>query len=183
MPKTAPPCPAAQERFHANEKLAYFMLNRFTKKFKSALDLLRLEEDDLAQDARLALYNAALAYDPERGVKFSSYACQSVWNALLSTLMKARKSVNASVQLPSFERYLVQEYEEHDGLDRHEVVQQLNRLSPRCGWVLWERYMKGKTIQEIATDMGEDKRLIQVYLRTSLSLIRLNLTEQQGETA
>ena len=46
------------------------------------------EYEDLCQEARMALYRAAVSYNPEKTVKFSTYAVACMKNAMISFVRK-----------------------------------------------------------------------------------------------
>lgn len=60
-----------EELYSAHERLVWYVLNRFYPTF--------LGDEDLAQEARIGLWKACLAYDPERGA-FSTLAVRSIRN-------------------------------------------------------------------------------------------------------
>lgn len=62
-----------EERYLANERLVWWVINRHYPTF--------LSDEDLAQEARIGLWYACQAYDPERGA-FSNLAYYSILNEI-----------------------------------------------------------------------------------------------------
>ena len=59
----------------------------------------RIDENDLFQEGSLALYKAALSYEEERNVRFSSYAYMVIRSRIRQILRSASKSYGDDVSL------------------------------------------------------------------------------------
>jgi DNA-directed RNA polymerase specialized sigma subunit len=72
----------AEKLFNDNIGLSNFAVTTY-KYYIAGYDF-----DDLLQLARLTLWQAALDYDPSRGVEFSAYAVRSIHNELVKLIIK-----------------------------------------------------------------------------------------------
>lgn len=63
-----------------NEKLAYYVIRREFPSYEN--------NEDLIQEAKLALWKACLHFNPERGHQFSTYAYHVIKNTLRSVLRR-----------------------------------------------------------------------------------------------
>jgi RNA polymerase sigma factor (sigma-70 family) len=124
-------------------------------------------EDDLRQDANIALYRAALAYRPEgegKSVSFGLYAKICINNALISVLRKHRSELKRRAR--AMER---QKTEKHpaDPLQTilsqesaEEMLKQIcERLSP-YEREIFEYYIAGKSAGEIAERLGKEEKSV-----------------------
>lgn len=65
-------------------------------------------DEDLLQNARLALWNACLSYDPKRG-KFSTYAYYAILNEIRRSRCAESKSIENSAETVSLNDYILDE--------------------------------------------------------------------------
>lgn len=77
-----------------NVPLAYYVAKRWK-------DNTHLEFDDIVSLCQLGLVKAALKYNPDKGVKFSTYAIPSMDNEIKQEIRKSRKIISAiSIDTP-----------------------------------------------------------------------------------
>jgi RNA polymerase primary sigma factor len=72
--------------FEANEPLALWLAKRFWPTAQAQ----GVAFEDLVQDCRVALWLAALHFDPGRRIAFSTYSCTTIRNYVFSRTLKRR---------------------------------------------------------------------------------------------
>ncbi len=124
------------------------------------------DEKDLRQEACLAFYRALESYDlSQQEVSFGLYAKICIENALVSALRKLRRVVQpldtdelAAIPDENAEgdpTRRLREQEDYEALCR--II--ARTLSPYENNI-WQRYMAGATVAQIAVALGRDKRSI-----------------------
>lgn len=127
------------------------------------------DEQDLRQEAHLAFYRALLSYDVDQSeVSLGLYAKVCVENALTSALRKMSASIPSTVSLDPEELAALpaedgagdptrrlREQEDYEALCR--II--ARTLSPYENNI-WQRYIAGATVSEIARALGKDTRSI-----------------------
>ena len=126
-------------------------------------------EDDLRQCAALALYRAALTYDPEnrgRNVTFGLYARICVNNALISELRKAQTESRRRGKKKEQEKSGSAE-KRNDPLEVLVYSEQYSELTASIRSVLaplerdvFDRYMEGMSVEQIAVLLGRDRKSV-----------------------
>ncbi len=124
-------------------------------------------EEDLRQYATIALYRASTTYAPEtkgQKVSFGLYAKICVQNALISQL---RKQKTEKRRREAARRSGRAEKREEDPLQQIVSGEDLDVLMTRIGGILsgyekriFEAYITGKSIGEIAERLGKDKKSV-----------------------
>ena len=77
-----------------NMRLVYFMYEKLQKN-----DLTVRYKEDLISEGMVGLCKAANNYDPDRGVRFSTFSSMCIRNEMLMFLRKLNRQVNAEVSL------------------------------------------------------------------------------------
>lgn len=120
--------------------------------------------EDLLQEAYLALWQAALAYDESRGVKFSSYALPYIIAAVATA---ARDSVNNSVYYPKSIKTLASKLLKHYGsleaiTQSHSVYDEFAQYKKSSidGAI---QFLKGPISLSTVTGDGDEFNLLDVY--------------------
>ncbi|MBO9607215.1 MAG: sigma-70 family RNA polymerase sigma factor [Paenibacillaceae bacterium] len=62
------------EAMLANEDLIWHSVHKYVGKPETIITSFRIDKDDILQLGRLGFFKAMMAFDPDRGVKFSSFA-------------------------------------------------------------------------------------------------------------
>jgi RNA polymerase primary sigma factor len=114
---------------------------------------------DLIGEGNLGLMTAARKFDPDRGVKFISYAVWWVRQAIQAALARQGRSV----RLP---------------LNR---TADLNRLS-RTTTLLRERLGRTPTVEELVRATGLTKEAVQSLVSLNTEAVRLNHPTREGES-
>lgn len=70
----------------ANKKLIYSCINPY--KFRSQRSMLGVDDEDLFQEASIAMWSAFDKYDPNTEASFATYACTAMMNAIREVLRK-----------------------------------------------------------------------------------------------
>lgn len=141
---------------HKYERLVYSVLN---KKLPA-----HVNDDDLVQVGRIALWRCAKKYDPDKG-KFTTYAYQSIYHSMLRELGKRKATVSLNMRVDHEEDIELQDTIEDfrqslDNLDlRFELEEFLKTLTDRQRIILTKRAI-GKTYVEIAEELGIGKSLV-----------------------
>lgn len=76
--------PEINDLITKNEKLAYYIANKYKAKVKSCIEF-----DDLKSICLLGLVKAGNTFDLSRNVEFSTYACKIMINEILIELKKS----------------------------------------------------------------------------------------------
>ena len=191
--------PAILERIHACDTTAYNSLWEANVRLVAyvAGQYLSLVErrgsvslDDLIQSGYIALYKTVKAFDPERGMKFSTYAvffikkeirrCLGIFNdkrepadTAFSLDVPLKTSYDSSVKLGDT---VAAEYE-GDRLEASEIKEAVRAAVGRIAdetirSMIREYYWTGKTITQIAEDYGVTKSAIGQRLHRGYSILR-----------
>ena len=132
------------------------------------------EDEDLMQDASLALHRAALSYRAADGVTFGAYAKVCIRHALISAKRKARPVVPES-SLPPEEA--VAEHEEPSALlIQREEMRELYRTASECLSAYEIRvflmYIRGYTPKQIAPCLGKTEKSVSNAIARMLAKLR-----------
>ena len=79
--------------FDAVYELYTPLINSVTEKYRVKYSLSSDDAEEMRQEASIALYDAALSYNPDRGVSFGLYAKICIKNRLTSLLFRHGKSI------------------------------------------------------------------------------------------
>ncbi len=142
----------------------------------------RLSREELLAEAALALYRAALRYDPGRSGGFGKYAGVCITNALISEYRKEKKPGGIPLSLESLveEGVLPQEIEAQEDLSDALIEQEdLQGLYTRAGACLsryefsvFRLYAEGYTVARIAAELGREEKSVSNALARLLSKLR-----------
>ncbi len=124
------------------------------------------EADDLRQHAALALYRAAMTYDPQKGkgVTFGLYAKICVNNALISLLRKARseaarrqraEAVGGAGNPESDPLVLLLSSE-----DAAQLLEKVRSVLAPMEKQVFDRYMTGMSVGVIADELGTNPKSV-----------------------
>ena len=124
--------------------------------------------EDLLQNARMALYRAALTYRPEgegRAVSFGLYAKICVNNALISMLRRARSAKRRRTRRA--DRGMMSDVPSPGPMAAVVDAESAAELREKCRRVLspyeaeiFDEYMSGKSTREIAEIVGREERSV-----------------------
>ena len=142
-------------------------VKRFEPSFADLGDTSVWGEDDLRQCAALALYRAAVSYDPVgRGqkVRFGLYAKICVNNALISEFRKARTEVRRRTRRSEQEKNVPRR---SDPLEQLITSERLDTLTGSIRSALtplerdvYDRYMAGMSVEQIARALGRSSKSV-----------------------
>jgi len=128
--------------------------------------LLTLEYEEALQAGRRGLWRAVLGYDPERGIRFSTYAYQAimryVWGAVKGEQRRMRRETPISiVVLHSYETGPDPAWLKYQQEIKDSLLGLVKRLPERLQEVVTERYGLGgkepQTLEEIGRQIGLSK--------------------------
>ena len=85
------------------------LINSITEKYKIKFSLSDDDLDEMRQEAAIALYDAALSYNSDRGVSFGLYAKICIKNRMTSLLFRHGKSIKTEYIENESEPTVVQE--------------------------------------------------------------------------
>lgn len=142
----------------------------------SAFDSSRVGFDELLQEARFALYRAAISYR-EGGVTFGLYAKICVRNQLVSRLRREQKEKDV-LSLDRFASELANEASDN-ALDFllsdesfRELCEQISRILSPYENRVFGRYASGLSVAEIAGELGQTEKSVRNALDRCLSKLR-----------
>jgi RNA polymerase sigma factor, sigma-70 family len=130
------------------------------------------DEDDLRQEAVIALYKAAMTYESENGkVTFGLYAKICIRNKLTSILRKAEKSSETNIyESESFLKYDTDEKLPELELDPEELfiaqesykdlLDQISKILTYYEKRVFDMYVDGKTYREIALLLDRSEKSV-----------------------
>ncbi len=138
----------------------------------------QMRAEELMQEARYALYRAALSYR-EGGVTFGLYAKICVRNALIAGSRRSRREERpCSLDDPALDRGAIGE-ESGDALDaliHAEALEELWRRAARVlssyEWRVFSAYAAGSSVEEIAFAIGRDAKSVRNALDRALAKLR-----------
>ena len=142
-------------------------VKRFEPSFADLGDTSVWGEDDLRQCAALALYRAAMTYDPAgrgQGVRFGLYARICVNNALISELRKAGTEVRRRNRRREQEKSAPRR---GDALEQFISSERLDSLTGTIRSALaplerevFDRYLAGMSVEQIARALGRSSKSV-----------------------
>lgn len=161
-----------------NLGLVYSMIGRFGSK--------KLDEDDLLSDAMFGLSRAVDRYNPWRGYRFSTYAC----NVIARAIMRRGKRANRYRELFPIENDVSFELPMNEPDDRAELYRErllrimnrnLGQLTHLESMVLSRRFPQEArsklTFQEIGSSIGLSKERVRQIQNLALRKLRIVLNE------
>lgn len=126
----------------------------------------RLEEDEIAQLSGIALYDAAMSYDPDKvdnKVTFGLYADICIRNKLISELRRVKTVEALDGDIPPSENTVADSSPEEYVLRKEDVLSRLRRaksmLTPFENTVFL-LYLSGDSYTEIASKLGKSRKSI-----------------------
>ena len=155
------------------------LLDRYAPLLQSlvfAFDSLSVDGDELMQEARFALYRAAISYR-EGGVTFGLYAKICVRNQLVSRLRREqREKKHFSLDAMPLEPPSDADVDALDFLLRdesfRELCSQIARVLSPYEYRVFELYASGLSVAEIAPELGKTVKSVQNALGRCLSKLR-----------
>lgn len=140
------------------------MSERFISSFAKTADTGAISVQDLEQEARLALYRAAMRYDTERdGVTFGLYAKICIRNSLISLF---RKSVSAA-RSAHRDASQLKSVSAHDPLAALVSLAETRALTARIRDALspyenriFDQYISGRSVKSIACSVGKSEKSV-----------------------
>ncbi len=168
--------------FSAIEQSFSPLINSLIYKYAKGTD-----ERESIQEARLALYNAAMSYDPsQKKVRFGLYAKICISNALISDSRKRSKNKGQVFSLDEIEEYgSYRTYfpEESYDLSKHLIDNEdAEYLYKKAILVLsdyearvFDLYIKGFTTSQIADALGKTEKSVSNALCRMTSKLRVEL--------
>lgn len=85
---------AAQKGDKAAQSVLLDRYESLVKVIARSFSVAGIDKDDVAQTARIALLNAIMTYDPEKGAEFKTYATVCIKNRALDTVKSARRTLD-----------------------------------------------------------------------------------------
>jgi RNA polymerase sigma factor (sigma-70 family) len=159
----------AHARFAANQGLILPALNKFLGTGRYRLFLLRLLDglDCAVQEARIALWRAALCYDPDaRRAAFSTYYFRTAYNHLRQACRRCGRSVSAGQPI-SGHLDCPDRPHRREGAYR-ECLEILARMPEREALALRLYYLDGLRQEEVAARLGCLRKAAWARIRTAL---------------
>jgi RNA polymerase sigma factor (sigma-70 family) len=175
-----------------NRKLVDFAVNRYLKRFHVE----GMEREDLISWGLMGLVYAARAWDPGRGLQFSTLAVTAI-ERMISRGVRTEwrpNEAHATLSLDelltgeegadgSRERHLDQVQDDSDNVEdqiveletRLTLRKAVAELSPEQQWVVQKRFYEDRTLQEIARDVGTTRQAIHLRERAILQALRRKL--------
>jgi RNA polymerase sporulation-specific sigma factor len=147
------------------------------------------ERDDVRGLGNLGLVRAAQSFDPARGVRFSTYACRCIENAIACALQRetAREINCASLTqpFPGEEETLLEDEVVDPGADtvrtvlkqcdREVLMREIAGLSKQHAQLLRALYFQGISVDQIAASWHRSSQTVAIHQVKALKLLRRRL--------
>lgn len=172
-----------EELFHQwQERLPAWVLFKMSKKKDVYPALARIDQDDMLQVGRMALWHACLKFDPARA-SFSTYATSAIWHAYLHELKKFNRggqhhrqpidedSEEDVAAIPDFVPELLTQDEWNFLLDK------VKEFPNRDIGLLRRRFVRGWTIIRLAKFFGTNRDSIKRRLKKLLAMLACEMGE------
>jgi RNA polymerase sigma factor (sigma-70 family) len=176
-----------------NRRLVDFAVSRYLKRFHVE----GMEREDLVSWGLMGLVHAARAWDPGRGLAFSTLAVTAI-ERMISRGVRTEWHPNEAHATLSLDELLSGDDAGDSSRDRHldqvqddgsnvedQIVELETRLtlrkavaelSPEQQWVVQKRFYEERTLQEIARDVGTTRQAIHLRERAVLQALRRKLS-------
>lgn len=166
--------------FNDNINLAYYVARK--------INIPNMLDEDKFQISMLALWEACETYDPNRNLKFSTYACACIKNKLLIT--KRRKSIDTvSLDTPlktgedlCLEDIIASDVDVTSSVQDDIMLVEINKLKEKYlsrmeQQVIDLYYMQDKTQVEISEILGISQAQISRYKTKAINKLRYLIKE------
>jgi RNA polymerase sigma factor (sigma-70 family) len=175
-----------------NRRLVEFVVDRIMRRRPVGA----MEREDLVSWGFLGLLQAARAWDPRRGLAFSTLAVKVIQRAISRGIRKEGDDRASPSPLSLDElldggepgdgmpqRHLDQvrdavdvERTVLDAEDRLAIARAVAELTPEQQWMLRQRFYEERTLEEIARQVGKTRQAIHLRERTILRALRKRLS-------
>lgn len=114
-----------------------------------------------------ALFRAAKRWDAERGVKFSTYACASLWHAYANEL----RATDRHRQIPD---WVIEAWTrpKESARETPDVTRYLEAVDGRTAAIIIMRFWKGMTLEQIGKEFGMCKERVRQIEKQALEKMR-----------
>lgn len=120
--------------------------------------------DDLIQEGLMGLLKAIQTYDPEKNVKFYTYAMVCVKNRMISVLSKDRLGVEGSFdEQESIELYDASESPENIVVEKvrlNEIYDKIISSLSELEWRVFQMYLSGLVYNQIALELNVSTKVV-----------------------
>jgi RNA polymerase sigma factor (sigma-70 family) len=132
---------------------------------------------DLIQEGRIALWQAILHYDPQRGSAFSTYAWRAIQRRIWSSVARAQRPQGYGMPTASPDPLVYTESLCQQAGIRTALQEALRYLPPRLQEVLTRGYgLDGRSAHSLAAlgrDYGVTRECVRQWRNDALALLRL----------
>lgn len=143
-----------------------------------------LDAEEVVQDAFTKIYVHADKYEPQSGIKFSSWAYRILMNTAFTRYQKLIKEGERFTHIdPEFEQF-IGEQKEHSGFAEKKdgVTRVLERLPGHFAYVLRLHYLERWSHQDIADETGENVGTIKARIHRAKAAFRKEANDEELET-
>ena len=164
---------STDELIQENENLVHFVLQR---KYPT-----RANDDDAIQSGLIGLWKAIQQYEPERNIKFSTYAYRCISNEILTfirkesrqtqlTLMPLTDDVEDSNQLPKYDMQQEEQLSLIDALTYTDALLDEDKFLLRL-------YLEGYSVTDVGKILGITKQAVcarMIRIRNTVRKVHCN---------
>ena len=125
---------------------------------------------DLVQEGMLAMIGAVDRFDPDRDLKFATYACHRIRGQMLNMLERSER--RAPIPVPDEWLTTAQPEEDDDRQDWLDVADSIARLQGREAAVVSALFFDGKEPRDVAAEQRMDISHVYRLRRTAVAKIR-----------
>jgi len=154
----------------ANRLLVFDCVKRHSGRFRQGIDTAKLTECGC-----LSLIYAVDGFDPWRGFRFSTYAC----NAITRSFFNRNQMENLLVSLEEAENVSTDPIDEDSQLwiERLEIALEFNDLTPREREVVEYRFKKKMTLKETGKILEVTKERVRQIQNNAIAKLKICLNE------
>ena len=185
---------STEELINENIKLVYLAARRRKAKIRYGIEL-----DELISYGTFGLIDAANKYNPERNIRFTTYAYYRINGAITDGLRERFYICNAKEQgsleekhadddddseneIPSPYQYEVWNNVENELL-RERLLAEIQKLSERERLIIIKNDLQGRTQEEIGKELGISSTWVCVIRSKALKKLRENLQDMKDFVA
>ena len=187
------PEPEVFRLVNENRSLVEWSVNRYLSRHSAA----GVERDDLVSWGLLGLYSAARAFDPGRGLRFSTLAALAIERSITRGAVQADNQTRSTLSLDQAlsdsgdsdgeTRWLEMMSDERSekALTRTEDLAMLktaiHRLRPQQQHLILQHFFQGHSLADLAREWGTSRQAVAGQLRRALRSLRRSLEPVRRE--
>ena len=159
--------------YEENEKLAYFIANKWRSKVYPS------NMEDLYQEAKIALWAASKSYNPDKGIKFSTYVTNCINHKIINFMQRKIPQIQPEQEISLFTQLLDADYEftfenvlESNMDIENDIFTKQILDEVKNDEILKLRYLDGYTQKQVGEMLGISQMSVSRMIRKKIADIR-----------